>query len=285
MIRKSYKGRINTYGSLLKFYNKEQLRDNYKTFYEFPNWSIKVLGNMDVTGVIEIYPCDNAEMWDCNVDEHIITIWVEDTAFFVSSRNNIIADSDLSFYADYDDGPVSYVDPELQSKFNELDGSELLRYVIDVDDVTYYSDWFMIDKSDGNNILIFWKHNKEVCDTDVALTQSLSLPNNSFVAKAIEISEEVTDRNIKGINQIANVQAETKAIIDLAIDFDDVNAIIYLCNSKEKELYIPKSGEWYFFENESWDVEFEAINSSRLKCNITITLNKSRLIGCSLNNL
>jgi|SRR5690625_12611 len=285
MIEKIFKGRVNTYGSLLKFTRNSANIDNYKVFYNIPNFELKLDGSVP--------PVENLDFQLVKIDceggktRYDFNSFIEklgDYIVFDKSENNLISGSDLSILANKTTSNNMYSDSILQNMYLNSDISDTYYFeVLFGPSVEYYSDYFKIDKG-LDNIIIFWEHDKKVCSSANKISQNLILPSDSFISISAEITEDRTDKSLRGGDIRSNVDATINAVIDMKIDIDDVSAILYMCNAHEKSLFIPHSQEWYNFENESWDLELEPIKKNEIKCNITIRLSNCRIAGCSLES-
>lgn len=285
MIEKIFKGRINTYGSLLKFTRNNANINNYKVFYNIPNFELRLDGSVPPVAILEFElvktDCEGVQT---RYDFNSFIEKLGDYIVFDKSENNLISGSDLSILANKITSNNMYSDSILQNIYLDSDISDVYHFeVLFGTTVEYYSDYFKIDKG-LDNIIIFWEHNKKVCSSENKIAQNLILPSDSFINISAEITEDRTDKSLRGGDVRSNVDVTINAVIDMKIDLDDVSAILYMCNAHEKSLFIPHSQEWYNFENESWDLELEPIRKNEIKCNITISLSKCRIVGCSLES-
>src|SRR5690625_1936711 len=97
MIEKIFKGRVNTYGSLLKFTRNSANIDNYKVFYNIPNFELKLDGSVPRVEsldfrLVKIDREGGKTRYDCNSFIEKLGVYI----VFVESDNNLISGSALS---------------------------------------------------------------------------------------------------------------------------------------------------------------------------------------------
>lgn len=291
-------GRIDSYGSLLKFYRedvfekKERLELNT---WKVPNFQVR-MPNCDLVSVrldFKGYNCDDFLITvDCND-----LVEIRETGNFISivylpDENDFEEFTNIAEFRDIDSTQSNPYTGSAGNIFTLALDDKIDRgyyeLTIKTQDFTYVyrSNMFIFNfKEITNYTLITYKHNKDVADTFSDFYQNLVIKNDNFITRAIEINEDKTDKNLLGSDITSNVTADTFASVDFICEKEDVEAIVYLCNAKDKELYLPANGQWYVFQDEYWDVEFEEISDNELRCVLNIRLSNERLVGCSLKEI
>src|SRR5699024_5272942 len=130
-----------------------------------------------------------------------------DYIVFDKSENNLISGSVLSILANKTTSNNMYSDSVLQNIYLDSDISDTYHFeVLFGPSVEYYSDYFIIDKG-LDNIIIVWEHDKKLSSSVNKISQNLIVPSDSFINISAEITEDRTDKSLRGGDIRSNVDA------------------------------------------------------------------------------